>query len=330
LIDAQFQGFSRCDGQLSGIGLPLQPHPTTGRNAAMDRLTARDFDPAILKLFDQYVHGLISRRGFLDEAGRYAAGGTTAVGLLAALSPSFASAQQVAPEDPRIRTSRVEVPSPQGHGTVKGLLAQPAPAGDRRPAVLVVHENRGLNPHIEDVARRLAVEGFVAFAPDALAPLGGYPGSEDAARELFPKLDQARTSEDFVAAATYLKTLPGANGKVGAVGFCYGGTVVNFLATRLPDLAAGVPFYGGAPAATDAARIQSPLLLHFAADDARINAGWPAYEAALKAAGVPYEAHVYPGVQHGFHNDTTPRYDDPAARLAWQRTLDFLRRQMAA
>ncbi|MEY4907349.1 MAG: hypothetical protein RL260_1067 [Pseudomonadota bacterium] len=295
----------------------------------MERPTARDFDPTVLKLFDQYVHGQLSRRGFLDGAARYATAGTSAAGLLAALSPSFAAAQQVSPQDARIRTSRIEVPSPQGHGMVKGLLAQPVQAREKVQAVLVVHENRGLNPHIEDVARRFAVEGFTAFAPDALAPLGGYPGDEDKARELFPKLDQARTREDFVAAHGHLVTLAGDASRVGAVGFCYGGTVVNFLATRLPTLAAGVPFYGGQPAAADAARIRSPLLLHYAGDDERINAGWPAYAAALKAAGTPFEAHVYAGVQHGFHNDTTPRYDDAAAMLAWQRTLTFFRRRLA-
>ncbi len=296
----------------------------------MERLTARDFDPAVLKLFDQYVHGQLSRRGFLDGATRYATAGTSAAGLLAALSPRFAQAQQVSPQDPRIRTSRIEVSSPQGHGVVKGLLAQPVQAVAGAPAVLVIHENRGLNPHIEDVARRFAVEGFTAFAPDALAPLGGYPDDEDKARELFPKLDQARTREDFVAAHGHLKTLAGPAARVGAVGFCYGGTVVNYLATRLPELAAGVPFYGGQPPVADVARIRSPLLLHYAGDDERINAGWPAYEAALKAAGVAHEAHVYPGVQHGFHNDTTPRHDSASAKLAWERTLVFFRRTLGA
>ncbi|MEO8153916.1 MAG: dienelactone hydrolase family protein [Rhizobacter sp.] len=295
----------------------------------MSRLTAKDFPPEVLKLFDQYVHGGLSRRGFLDGAAKYAATGVTAAGWLAALSPDFAQAQQVGPQDARIKTSLVEIASPQGYGTVKGYLAQPAKAGGKLPTVLVVHENRGLNPHIEDIARRLALDGFIAFAPDALAPLGGYPGDEDKARELFPKLDQAKTREDFVAAYGYLKTLPAGNGKVGAVGFCYGGGVVNYLATRLPDLAAGVPFYGAQPAAADAARIKAPLLLHYAGADERINAGWPAYEAALKSSGVLYEAFIYPGVQHGFNNDTTPRYDDAAAKLAWQRTLAFFKRTLA-
>lgn len=294
----------------------------------MSRLTARDFDPAVLQLFDRYVHGDLNRRGFLDEAARYAGAGTTAAGLLAALSPRFAEAQQVAPNDPRITTRRVELPSPQGYGSIKGLLAQPAKARGQRPVVLVVHENRGLNPHIEDIARRLAVDGYIAFAPDALTPLGGYPGDEDKARELFGTLDQIKTREDFLATYAYLKALPEGTGQVGAVGFCYGGSIVNFLATRLPDLAAGVPFYGGQPAAADVARIKAPLLLHYAGDDPRINAGWPAFEAALKAANVPHEAHIYPGVQHGFNNDTTPRHDEAAARLAWQRTRAFLQRTL--
>jgi carboxymethylenebutenolidase len=296
----------------------------------MQRLTANDFAPEVLKLFDQYVHGQISRRGFLDGAGKYTAAGTSAAGLLAALSPRFAAAQQVAPQDARIKTSRIEIPSPQGYGTVRAYLAQPAQAQGKLPTVLVVHENRGLNPHIEDITRRLAVDGFIALAPDALAPLGGYPGDEDKARELFPKLDQAKTREDFVASYGYLKALPTGNGKVGAVGFCFGGGVVNYLATRLPDLAGGVPFYGGQPAAADAARIKAPLLLQYAGADDRINAGWPAYETALKAAGVSYEAFVYPAVQHGFNNDTTPRYDEAAAKLAWQRTVAFFKRTLKA
>jgi carboxymethylenebutenolidase len=296
----------------------------------MSRLSTKDFSPEVLKLFDQYVHGGISRRGFLDAAAKHASSGVTAAGLLAALSPNFAQAQQVAPQDARLKTSRVELPSPQGHGTVRGYLAQPAQASGKLPTVLVIHENRGLNPHIEDITRRLALDGFIAFAPDALAPLGGYPGDEDKARELFPKLDQTKTREDFIVAYGYLKALPAGAGKVGAVGFCYGGGLVNHLATRLPDLAAGVPFYGGQPSAADAARIKAPLLLHYAGVDERINAGWPAYEAALKAAGVPFEAFTYAGVQHGFNNDTTPRYDEAAAKLAWQRTVAFFKRTLAA
>lgn len=291
----------------------------------MTRKTVADFDPEVLKLFDKYVHGLIPRRAFLKSAGKYAVAGVTAEGLLAALSPRFAEAQEVQATDARIKGSFVEIPSPAGYGTLRGYLVQPANASGKLPTVLVVHENRGLNPHIEDIARRLAVDGFIAFAPDALFPLGGYPGDEDKARELFPKLDQNKTREDFVAAAAYLKKLPQGNGKVGVTGFCYGGGVANFLATRIPDLAASVPFYGGQPPAEEAARIKAPLLIHYAENDERINAGWPKYEEALKAAGVKYEAYFYPGTQHGFNNNTTPRFDAKAAQLAWQRSVAFFR-----
>jgi carboxymethylenebutenolidase len=289
----------------------------------MPRQTAKDFDQEVLNLFDKYVHGIIPRRDFLKSAARFAVGAVTAEGLLNALNPRFAEAQQVAERDPRIKADYVEFPSPQGYGTVRGYLVRPANAKGKLPTVLVVHENRGLNPHIADIARRLALDNFIAFAPDALFPLGGYPGDEDKARELFPKLDQAKTREDFVAAAAALRTLADGNGKVGAVGFCYGGGIANFLATRLPDLAAAVPFYGNQPPAEDAAKIKAPLLLHYAEKDERINAGWAKYEAALKEAGIKYEAYVYPGVQHGFNNDTTPRFDEAAARLAWGRTIAF-------
>jgi carboxymethylenebutenolidase len=294
----------------------------------MARLTAADFDPEILKLFDGYVHGRVSRRDFLSRAGRYAAGGTTAATLLAQLSPSFA-APLVAPADARLKTGRVEFPSPQGYGKVHGYLAEPAHAKGKLPTILVVHENRGLNPHIEDVTRRVALEGYVAFAPDALYPLGGYPGDEDKARELFPKLDQAKTRADFIAAAHALAALPQGTGKVGVVGFCYGGGIANYLATQLPDLAAAVPFYGMQPPAADVARIRAPLLIHDDGKDERILAGWPAYEAALKANHVDYQHFVYPGVEHGFNNDTTPRYDDAAAKLAWGRTMAFFKAKLA-
>jgi len=289
----------------------------------MQRLTAQDFHPDVLKLFDQYVHGFITRRAFLDAANRYAVGGMTAAGLLGALSPNFADAQQVPPGDPRIKSRTAEFPSPQGNGIVRGLLVQPALATGKLPAVLVVHENRGLNPHIEDIARRLALANFIAFAPDALATLGGYPADEDKAREMFGKLDMPKTGADFLAAAQALKTQPEGNGKVGVVGFCWGGGIANYIATRMPDLNAAVPFYGPQPPADEAARIKAPLLIHYAGADANINAGWPAYESALKAAGVRYQAFIYPGVQHGFNNDTTPRFDAPAAALAWKRTLEF-------
>lgn len=292
---------------------------------------ADDFAPEVLKLFDQYVHGIIDRRGFLDGAARHAKAGVTAVGLLAALSPRFAQAQKVAPTDPRIKAEWVELPSPQGNGKLRGYLVRPANAPQGKlPTVLVVHENRGLNPHIEDIARRVALENFIAFAPDALFTLGGYPGDEDKARELFTKLDQTKTREDFVVAANYLKALPAGNGKLGVVGFCYGGGISNFLATRLPTLDAAVPFYGGAPTLDKVPDIKAALLLHYAGDDERINAGWPAYEAALQAAKVKYEAHVYKGTQHGFNNDTTPRYDEASAELAWQRTIDFFKRTLKA
>jgi carboxymethylenebutenolidase len=288
----------------------------------MARKKASDFDQELLDLFDEYVHGVIDRRGFLDGAGKFAVGGMTAAMLLDALNPRFAEAQQVAEDDTRIKTETIDYPSPQGSGTMRGYLARPA-SGGKLPGVLVVHENRGLNPHIKDIARRLAVDRFLAFAPDALAPLGGYPGSEDQARALFQKLDQTKTREDFVAAVNWLKTRPDCTGKVGVVGFCYGGGISNLLATRVPDLAAAVPFYGGQPRPDDVSRIKSPLLLHYAEKDDRINAGWPEYEAALKANDVRYTMHMYPGTQHGFNNDTTPRYDPEAAKLAWERTVAF-------
>jgi len=295
----------------------------------MERRTAPEFDQELLNLFDQYVHGAIDRRGFLDRAGKFAVGGTTAAMLLDALNPRFAGAQQVPPQDKRIRTEYVEYPSPQGYGKMRGYMVKPTGQSGKLPAVLVVHENRGLNPHIEDIARRLALDNFLAFAPDALFPLGGYPGDEDRARELFSKLDRAKTQEDFVAAARFLNSHPDSTGKVGVVGFCFGGLIANLLATRVPELGAAAPFYGGQPDAADVPKIKAPLLVHYAANDERINAGWPAYEAALKSAGVRYEMHMYPGTQHGFNNDTTPRYDEAAARLAWQRTVEFFKKHLA-
>ena len=283
--------------------------------------TAHDFDQELLIWFDAYVHGALDRRGFLDKAAKYAVGGVTAAMLLDQLSPKFVEAQVVKPEDPRLKVQYVEYDSPKGYGKMRGYLAQPAKAAGKLPAVLVIHENRGLNPHIEDIARRLALDNFVAFAPDALFPLGGYPGDEDKAREVFPKLDQAKTREDFVTAVSWLKDRPETTGKVGAVGFCYGGGIVNMLATRVPELAAGVAFYGSAPSLEDVPKIKAALLIQSAEVDERINASWPAYETALKAAKVPYERHLYPGTQHGFNNDTTPRFDAAAAKLAWERTV---------
>jgi carboxymethylenebutenolidase len=295
----------------------------------MTRKTSKDFHPEVLSLFDKYVHGQITRRGFLDGAATFAVGGLTAAGLLEALSPQFALAQQIAPSDERLKTESIEIASP-GYGKVRAYKAQPKDAKGKLPVVLVVHENRGLNPHIEDIARRIALEGFIAVAPDALFPLGGYPGNEDAARELFGKLDQSKTREDFVASAEYLKKLPEGNGKLGVVGFCYGGGIANFLATRVPGLNAAVPFYGNAPALEDVSKIKAPLLIHFAETDERINAAWPAYEAALKSANVKYEAHTYPSTQHGFNNDTTPRYDEAAAKQAWGRTIAFFKEKLKA
>jgi carboxymethylenebutenolidase len=294
------------------------------------RLTAHDFDQELLILFDAYVHGNLDRRGFLNQAQKFAKAGVTAAGLLAALSPDFAAGQQVRENDPRLKVERVSYPSPAGSGTVKGYLARPAGAGSTRlPAVLVIHENRGLNPHIEDIARRLALDGFMAFAPDALTPVGGYPGDEDKARAAFGMLDQAKTLQDFLAGAAWLKSRPDATGKLGAVGFCWGGGMVHMLSTRMPDLAAGVPFYGNTPAPQEAAKVKAPLLVQQAEVDDRINAAWPGYEAALKAAGVKYTAYRYPGTQHGFNNDTTPRYDAAAAKLAWDRTVAFFKTNLA-
>jgi carboxymethylenebutenolidase len=280
-------------------------------------------------LFDRYVHGDLSRRGFLEQAATFTGGPAGAAALLATLSPNFAAAQQVKPDDARLVTRRQAFDSPQGNGKVQGYLAKPAGTTGKLPAVLVVHENRGLNPHIEDIARRVALAGYVAYAPDALAPLGGYPGDEDKARDLFGKLDAAKARADIVAGARGLLTLPDANGKVGVVGFCWGGSLSSHVATQVPELAVAVPFYGGAPAVEDVPRIKARLLLHYAGNDERVNATWPAYEAALKAAGVRYEQFVYAGTQHGFNNDTTPRYDAAAAQLAWERTLAVFKAALA-
>src|SRR3984957_9470984 len=289
----------------------------------MERKKATDFPQELLDHFDKYVHGDISRREFLDRANKYALGGLTAMAIWESLRPNYAFAQQVSKDDPRVQTEYVTVSSPEGNGTIRGYFARPANAGEKLPGVLVIHENRGLNPYIEDVARRLASANFLAFAPDGLTSVGGYPGDEEKAAALFKTVDEKKMSEDFVASVAWLKDRPDCSGKIGAVGFCFGGTTVNNLAVRLPDLAAAVPFYGRQPSADDAAKIKAPLLLHYASLDTRITEGWPAYEEALKANHVPYTVYVYEGVNHGFHNDTTPRYDEAAAKLAWQRTLDF-------
>jgi carboxymethylenebutenolidase len=290
----------------------------------MERKTIADYDPDLLVLFDAYVHGHIDRRGFLDKAKKFAVGGVTSAMLLDSLSPKFAENQKVAKDDARVKAEYVTYPSPNGSGTMKGYLARPAKAAGKLPGILVIHENRGLNPHIEDIARRLALDNFIAFAPDALTPLGGYPASgEDEARTLFAKLDAAKTREDMLTAEAFLKKHAECTGRVGTVGFCWGGGVVNFLATSVPDLGAAVPFYGSAPPDADVAKIKAPLLIHYAGTDTRINAGWPAYEAALKAANAKYTMHMYDGASHGFNNDTTPRYDEKAATLAWSRTVEF-------
>jgi carboxymethylenebutenolidase len=294
----------------------------------MERKKAGDYPQEVLDLFDGYVHGRMNRRDFLDRAAKYAVGGMTAAAMLDSLRPNFAWAQQVAKDDARIRVEYLDYPSPQGSDKMRGYFARPANAAGKLPGVLVIHENRGLNPYIEDVARRLAVEGYVAFAPDALTPVGGYPGDEDKARELFAKQDGKKRIEDLVAGAGVLKARPESSGKIGTVGFCFGGGICNLLAVRLPDLAASVPFYGVQAPATDVPKIKAPLLIHYAENDERINAGWPAYEAALKANGVKYQTHFYPGTQHGFHNDTTPRYDEAAAKLAWSRTLAFFKERL--
>jgi carboxymethylenebutenolidase len=294
----------------------------------MEHKQASDFDQELLNLFDKYVHGDIDRRGFLERAAKYAIGGITAVMLLDALSPKFAEAEQIPKDDKRLATSTVEFDSPQGTGKMKGYFARPASAKGKLPGVLVVHENRGLNPHIEDIARRIALEGFDAFAPDALTSLGGYPGDEDKAREAFGKLDQAKAKEDFVAAAGVLKGRADCSGKIGAVGFCWGGGTVNVLATRLPDLAAAVPFYGVQPKAEDVAHIKAPMLIHYADKDDRVNAGIAAFEEALKTNKVKYQIFKYDGTQHGFNNDTTPRFDKTAAALAWKRTIEFFKKNL--
>ena len=294
----------------------------------MERKRATDFPQELLDLFDHYVHGEISRRRFLDGAAKYAVGGLTAMAIWESLKPNYALAEQVPKDDQRLQTGYETVPSPEGNGSIRGYFVRPANANGKLPGVLIIHENRGLNPYIEDVARRLGIANFLAFAPDGLTSVGGYPGNDEKGAELFGKVDKNKMFEDFVAAAAWLQSRPECTGKIGVVGFCFGGTMANKLAVRLPDLAAAVAFYGQQPSAADAARIKAPLLLHYASLDTRITGGWPAYEEALKANHIRYEAYIYEGVNHGFHNDTTPRYDESAAKLAWQRTLDFLNKYL--
>jgi carboxymethylenebutenolidase len=295
----------------------------------MDRERAQDFDQELLDLYDDYAHGRMSRREFARRAAAFTVGGITAEALLARLSPNYALAQQVAPDDARIDAETITYESPQGGGKIRGLLARPRSDQAKFPAVLVIHENRGLNPYIADVARRLAVQGFLALAPDALTPLGGYPGNDDEGRAMQAKRDPAQMTEDFIAAAELLKAHPKSNGKVGAVGFCFGGGMVNTLAVRIPGtIVAAVPFYGRQPRAEDVPKIAAPLLIHYAGMDTRINEGWPNFEKALKASSKKYEAFIYPDVNHGFHNDTTPRYDKQAAELAWGRTIEFFKKHL--
>ena len=296
----------------------------------MSREKASDFDQRLLDLYDDYAHGRVDRRDFMQRAAAFAAAGISAETLLARLSPNYAYAQQVPKDDARIKTEKAEYASPRGGGKITGLLARPATSSGKLPSVLVIHENRGLNPYIEDVARRLAVAGFLALAPDALSPLGGYPGNDEEGRAMQAKRKPDEMLQDFVAGAEFLAKHPDGNGKVGAVGFCYGGGVVNELAVRLPEtIYAAVPFYGRQPAKEDVAKIKAPLLIHYAELDQRINDGWPAYEEALKAAGKKYTMHMYPKVNHGFHNDTTPRFDEASAKLAWERTLEFFKANLS-
>jgi carboxymethylenebutenolidase len=294
----------------------------------MERKKASEFPQELLDLFHEYVHGEISRRAFMDRSTKFAVGGLTTAAIFEALKPNYAWAQQVPKDDKRLKTEYVTVPSPQGNGSIKGYLVRPA-AGGKHPAILVVHENRGLNPYIEDVARRFGTENFLAFAPDGLTSVGGYPGDDEKGGTLFGQVDRDKMTLDFMAAANYLKNHPDGTGKVGVVGFCFGGGIANTLAVRMPDvIAAAVPFYGAAPAPEDVAKIKAPILAHHGELDTRLAAAWPAYDAALSAAKVPHEGYIYPKANHGFFNDTTPRYDEPASKLAWQRTLAWFNKYL--
>jgi Dienelactone hydrolase and related enzymes len=293
------------------------------------RPTANQFPQELLDLYDYYVHGQLDRRAFLQRAAKFAVGGLTAVALLEMLTPKYALAAQVPADDTRVTTEYLGYPSPDGSGEMRGLFAKPANAAGKLPGIVVVHENRGLNPYIEDVVRRAALAGFVAFGPDALYPLGGYPGNDDEGRAMQAKLDRHKIVEDFVAAVRFLHAHPDCNGSLGVVGFCFGGWMSNLLASRLPDLVkAAVPYYGGQISADETAKIKGKLLIHYAELDTRVNQGWPDYEKALQQHRIDYTMHMYPGVNHGFHNDTTPRYDEKAAELSWRRTLAFFRQHL--
>ncbi len=294
----------------------------------MKEIKKEDIQQEVFDLYDYYVHMKIDRREFMNKLSVYAVGGITVSALLSYLMPNYAMAQQINPDDKRIKTEYAEYDSPKGGGKIRGLLARPAESKGKLPGVVVVHENRGLNPYIEDVARRLAVDGFIAFAPDALTPLGGYPGNDDEGRTLQSKRNRDEMLEDFIAAYDFLKKKKDCSGKVGVVGFCFGGWISNMMAVRIPDLKAAVPFYGGQPSAEETSKIKAPLLLQFAELDTRVNEGLPAYESALKQNNIEHTIYIYPGVNHGFHNDTTPRYDEAAAKLAWQRTIDFFKEKL--
>ena len=297
----------------------------------MDRKKASDYPQELLNLFDSYVHGDLDRRGFLEGARKFAAGGMTATAIWESLRPNYAWAQQVPKDDSRLKTEYATLPSPEGNGSIRGYLVRPAKAAGKLPAVLVVHENRGLNPYIEDVARRLGTENFIAFAPDGLTSVGGYPGDDEKGGQAFQKVDRAKMTTDFEAAARWLKSRPDCSGKIGVVGFCFGGGIANTLAVRMGgDLAAAVAFYGAAPPPAEVPKIKAAILVHHGSMDARLVAGWPAYEEALKANHVNYAGYVYEGAQHGFHNDTTPRYDEAAAKLAWKRTLDTFHKNLGS
>lgn len=294
----------------------------------MSQLQKEDISQEVFDLYDDYAHNKMDRRQFVEKLSAYAVGSITVGALLSFISPNYKDTLTIPPDHPGLESNYIEYPSPKGGGTIKGLLSTPKDITGKLPAVVVVHENRGLNPYIEDVGRRTALENFISLAPDALSPLGGYPGNDDDGRELQKQRDRYEMLEDFIAAFEYLKNHPHSNGKVGVVGFCFGGWISNMMAVKLPELSAAVPFYGGQPTAEETAQINAPLLLHFAELDTRVNAGWEAYETALKANNKQYTAHFYPGVNHGFHNNTTPRYDETAATMAWQRTIDFFKESL--
>lgn len=294
----------------------------------MKKLTKQDISQEVFDLYDDYAHNRIDRRQFAEKLSLFAVGSITLPSLLSFVMPNYKDTLLVQADDPRLKSEYIHYPSPKGGGNIKGLLSMPVKKKKKIPGILVVHENRGLNPYIEDVGRRAALEGFISLAPDALTPLGGYPGNDDEGRELQKKRDRNEMLEDFIAGYEYLKNHNDCNGKVGVVGFCFGGWIANMMAVRIPDLPAAVPFYGGQPTAEEAEKITSPLLLQFASLDTRVNEGWPAYEAVLKKNKVPYTAHFYPEVNHGFHNNTTPRYDEKAATLAWERTIAFFKEKL--